>query len=139
MRAWDGDGRVQACTWENAEKVLPLVAAVILSEEDLPHSDMLAQFLRWSRLLVLTHGANGCTVYCGDDIRHFPAPKVTEIEPTGAGDVFAAAFLVRLHQTGGNPWEAARFANEIAAQSVTQIGLEAKIEQVSKFASMQVQ
>lgn len=135
MREWDDNGRVHACALKNPETILPLAAAVILSEEDLPHPGALAQLLPWSRLLVLTHGANGCTVYFGDDKRHFPAPQVTEIEPTGAGDVFAAAFLVRLHQTGGNPWEAARFANEIAAQSVTQIGLEAKIEQVGQYAS----
>jgi sugar/nucleoside kinase (ribokinase family) len=52
--------------------------------------------------------------------------------------VFAAAFLVRLYQTDGNPWEAARYANEIAARSVTQIGLDAKIDQVGEWASLQV-
>ena len=31
------------------------------------------------------------------------------VELTGAGDVFAAAFLVRLHETG-DPWQATRFA-----------------------------
>jgi sugar/nucleoside kinase (ribokinase family) len=138
MRRWDENGRVYARDWLEAEKVLSLAAAVILSEEDLPHPAMLDQFLSWSRLLVLTQGARGCTVYCGDEIRQIPAPQVTEVEPTGAGDVFAAAFLVRLHQTGGNPWEAARYANEFAAQSVTQVGLEAKIKQIGERASLQV-
>jgi sugar/nucleoside kinase (ribokinase family) len=138
MRRWDENGRVYACDWANAEKVLPLVAAVILSEEDLPYPAMLEQLLRQSRLLVLTQGARGCTVYFGDEIRQIPAPQVIEAEPTGAGDVFAAAFLVRLYQTGGNPWEAARYANEFAAQSVTQVGLEAKIKQVGEWASLQV-
>lgn len=133
MRKWDENGRIQACEWPDAAKVLPLTAAVILSQEDLPYPALLQQFLRFSRLLVLTQGAQGCTVYFGDETRQIPAPRVTEIEPTGAGDVFAAAFLIRLYQTGGNPWEAARYANEIAAQSVTQVGLDAKIEQVAKW------
>ena len=138
MREWDENGRVRAVEWADAEKVLPLAAAVILSLEDLPDSAALEPLLRWSRLLVLTQGAQGCTVYFGDETRQIPAPQVTEVEPTGAGDVFAAAFMVRLYQTGGNPWEAARYANEIAARSVTQIGLEAKIKRISEWASLQV-
>ena len=138
MRRWDESGRVYAREWTEAEKVLPLVAAVILSEEDLPYPAMLDQFLSQSRLLVLTQGARGCTVYFGDETRQVPAPEVTEIEPTGAGDVFAAAFLVRMYQTGGNPWEAARYANEFAAHSVTQVGLEAKIKQVATRQGSQV-
>ncbi len=133
LRRWDENGRVYAQEWAEAESVLPLAAAVILSEEDLPNKAMLDQFRQWSRLLILTQGKRGCTVFFGDEIRQITAPKVKEMEPTGAGDVFAAAFLVRLHQTGGNPWEAARYANEFAAQSVTQTGLEAKIKQVAKW------
>jgi sugar/nucleoside kinase (ribokinase family) len=47
---------------------------------------------------------------------------VTEVDPTGAGDVFAAAFFVRLLNTR-DPWEAARFANRMAAISVTRPGV----------------
>ena len=138
MRRWDENGRVYAREWPEAEQVLPLAAAVILSEEDLPFPGLLDEFLRLSRLLVLTQGERGCTVYFGDEVRQVPAPQVVEVEPTGAGDVFAAAFLIRLYQTGGNPWEAARYANEFAARSVTQSGLEAKIRQVGEWASLHV-
>jgi sugar/nucleoside kinase (ribokinase family) len=47
---------------------------------------------------------------------------VAEIDPTGSGDIFAAGFLVRLHQTK-DPWEAARFANVLASASVTRRGI----------------
>jgi len=47
-------------------------------------------------------------------------------DPTGAGDAFAAAYLVRLYQTDGDVWEAAEFANRVAARSVTRRGLAAK-------------
>lgn len=127
MRRWDDAGHVFAREWEQAATILPLAAAVILSEEDLLHDAMLEQYRRWSRLLVLTRGAGGCTVFLGDEARLIPAPAVAEVEFTGAGDIFAAAFLVRLQQTGGNPWEAARFANEIAAHSVTQPDLDSKM------------
>lgn len=127
LREWDASGRVTARVWPPARQVLPRAAAVVLSMEDLPDANMLQQFKRWSRLLVLTEGASGCTVFLAGEQRHFPAPDVVEVNPTGAGDIFAAAFFIRLQQTKGNPWEAARFANEIASRSVAQPDLPAKI------------
>ena len=44
------------------------------------------------------------------------------LEASGAGDIFASAFFVRLNQTR-DPWEAARFATNLAAYSVTRVGL----------------
>jgi len=130
LRRWDENGRVYAREWPAASAILPLAAAVILSQEDLLDDAMLEQYRQWARLLVLTEGARGCTIFYGDDVRQIPAFPVAEVEPTGAGDIFAAAFLFRLHQTAGNPWEAARFANYAAAQSVTQVGLAAKVQSV---------
>jgi sugar/nucleoside kinase (ribokinase family) len=49
---------------------------------------------------------------------------VPEVDPTGAGDVFAAAFLIRLHETGNN-FEAARFASAAAALSLGGSGISA--------------
>jgi sugar/nucleoside kinase (ribokinase family) len=130
LRCWDKNGRVYPCAWQAAEQLLPQVGAVILSEEDLPDEATLVRFRELARLMVLTAGAEGCTVFMAGESRHIPAPGVIEVEATGAGDVFAAAFLVRLWQTAGNPWEAARFANKLAAQSVTQRGLAAKMEAI---------
>ncbi len=130
LRRWQEDGRVYAREWPVAQQILPLASAVILSTEDLLDDQMLTQYRQWSKLLVLTQGEKGCTVFMGDEMRHIPAPKVNAHELTGAGDVFAAAYLLRLYQTAGNPWEAARFANEIAAQSVTAVDLDAKIQRI---------
>jgi sugar/nucleoside kinase (ribokinase family) len=55
-------------------------------------------------------------------LRRFNAPQVKEVDSTGAGDVFAAAFFARLYNTR-DPWEAARFANQMAAISITRAGL----------------
>jgi sugar/nucleoside kinase (ribokinase family) len=56
-------------------------------------------------------------------MRHFSAPQVEECNDTGAGDIFATAFFYRHFQTK-NPWEAARFATQLAAISVTRTGLD---------------
>lgn len=132
FRRWDDDGRVHHGDWPEAEQVLPLAGAVILSPEDLPDEAWLARLQRWSRLLVLTRSEGGCTVFCRDETRHVPAPAVAEVNPTGAGDIFATAFLIRLHQTRGNPWEAAEFANRVASVSVTQDSLDDKIEAIKE-------
>lgn len=130
MRKWDDSGRVHPRFWDQARQVMPLAAAVVLSDEDLADRSWLDKFRKWAPLLVLTQGAAGCTVFMGDEVRRVPAPSVTEVNPTGAGDVFAAAFLIRLYQTKGNPWESARFANSIAARSVTERDFAAKIRKL---------
>jgi sugar/nucleoside kinase (ribokinase family) len=127
LRTWHRDGRVYPGYWQEAQRIMPLAAAVVLSEHDLADRDWLRSFRKWAKLLVLTQGAAGCTVYVGDEERHFSAPEVEELDPTGAGDVFAAAYFVRLFQTRGNPWEAAQFANRIAALSVTGQDLPSKV------------
>jgi ribokinase len=66
---------------------------------------------------VLKLGAAGCRVF-GRDIA---APSVQSIDPTGAGDAFAAAFCTAwLH--GAAPIEAAERAVEAASQSVSLVG-----------------
>ena len=101
--------------------------AVILSEEDLPELGVLDEYRRWARLLVLTQGEAGCTVFFRGRSKQIPAPTVKEVEPTGAGDIFTTAFLIRFYRNGHDPLDAASFANQMAARSVTQPDLESKI------------
>ena len=118
MRQWDGTGHVRRAAWASAEEVLPHVRAVVVSEEDV--GEDVAWVRRWAdqvECLVLTQGARGATLYWGGRARSMPAREAREVDPTGAGDVFAATFLVRLRETD-DPVEAARFANAVASFSV---------------------
>lgn len=128
MRRWDENGRVYHAVWESAAEVLPLAAVTFISLEDLADPASLNDFIELSHIFVVTDGPGGCTVYFNQEERRFPAPAVNLADATGAGDIFAAAYLARLHQTSGDLWEAAAFANRIAAASVTRRGLRAKIE-----------
>lgn len=133
LRGWDENGRVFAVDWEAARAILPLAAAVISSEEDVPSQDTITLYKKYARLLVITRGAKGCTVFMNGEERHFSPPPVTgKLETTGAGDIFSASFFVRLHQTNGNPWEAARFANQMASRSVMAHGIDAKIKRIKE-------
>lgn len=123
MRRWDQSGHVHPCRWEKADELLARADAVVLSEEDLAGDEALVDlYAAQTRLLVVTQAALGCTVYVAGQQRHFPAPAVHEVDPTGVGDIFATVFFVWL-QRYGDPWMAARFANRVAAQSVTRVGL----------------
>lgn len=124
LRAWDETGRVFRTAWPKALTTLPLASATIISIEDV--SGDWAEAERWakaSRVLVVTEGAQGCTVFVkGEGARQIAAPNVTEVDPTGAGDIFAAAFFIHLYETS-DPWAAARLANQLAANSITRVGL----------------
>ncbi len=118
LRRWDEEGRVHPQRWEGAEKVLPSVDLLIVSEEDMEgEAASLRQHLDLPRISVVTQGAQGATLYHEGKRRRFPAPQARSVDPTGAGDIFAAAFLVRLAETG-TPHIAARFANTAASLSI---------------------
>jgi sugar/nucleoside kinase (ribokinase family) len=124
MRQWDADGRVSPVNWEKSEPALEQAGAVVISREDVRGDDELIESMaHQTRVLAVTEGAAGCVLYWHGDRRRFRAPKVDELDPTGAGDIFAAAFFVRLFSTR-DPWEAARFATLLAAHSVTRAGVE---------------
>jgi sugar/nucleoside kinase (ribokinase family) len=72
---------------------------------------------RPDQIVVTTLGARGVRV--GAEI--VPAPEVDEVDPTGAGDAFAAAFTVATLE-GAEPIEAARAAVPVAAAAVTRLG-----------------
>lgn len=123
LRAWNEDGRVHSTEWPESSFVLQRAGAAILSIEDLGgNEDRIDELAANCRVLVVTEGANGAVLYWNGDVRRFRAPEVDEVDATGAGDVFAAAFFARLFTTR-DPWEAARFATALGAISVTRPGL----------------
>lgn len=132
LRRWDHDGRVWPTPWQDAEAILPLLDALILSHDDLlPFADGQrdeadAILARWSTLvplLVATDGRHGASLFRNGSAQRFPAYPAREVDPTGAGDVFAAAFLIHLQQHRDAP-AAVDFANCVASFSIEQTGTE---------------
>lgn len=124
MRTWDEQGRVVAKAWENSEQVLGQVGCVVMSVEDVERDLELVEWMaHHTRLLCLTEGELGSVLYWNGDRRRFRPPSIEEVDSTGAGDIFAAAFFSRLRGTR-DPWEAARFATSLAAHSVARAGLD---------------
>lgn len=124
LRRWDEHGRVHPCVWQEAQQWLPHLSAIVLSIEDVGGDEALvAAWARQARVLVVTRGAHGATLYVDSTPQHIPAPQVVEVDPTGAGDIFAAAFFIHLHRTQ-DPLLAAHLATRLAADSVTRAGLD---------------
>lgn len=71
--------------------------------------------------VVLKQGADGCTIYSDAGAAAVPSFPVDEVDATGAGDTFDAAFLWALQQ-GVSLETAARWANAAGALSVTVTG-----------------
>lgn len=123
MRSWDNQGTVKFSDWLESSFVLSQAGAAVLSIEDVLSSESyIESFASSIRILAVTEGAGGARVYWNGDVRHFRPPSVEEVDSTGAGDIFAAAFFIRLNATH-DPWEAGRFATQLAAYSVTRPGI----------------
>jgi sugar/nucleoside kinase (ribokinase family) len=124
MRQWDSECRVSRGEWQHADAALARAHAVVISREDVNGDDVLIEHMaHQTRVLAVTESAAGAVLYWNGDRRRFRAPVVAEVDATGAGDVFAAAFFFRLLNTR-DPWEATRFATLLASCSVTRVGLQ---------------
>jgi 1D-myo-inositol 3-kinase len=126
MRCWGDDGRVTHCPWDSAQAILTRADVLIFSKEDVDFdAGAIHRYATWAKVMVVTQNWLGCTVYVrGQRPRNFPAFRATEVDPTGAGDVFAASYLVRYRETG-DPYAAAHFANCVASFSVEGKGVSA--------------
>jgi sugar/nucleoside kinase (ribokinase family) len=124
LREWDETGRVRVTDWEEGEHVLAGADAAVIGREDV-NSDpgQIERLAAACPTLVVTDGELGAMLYTQGEEQLIEAPFAEEVDPTGAGDIFAAAFFTRMYHSN-EPLDAARFAAQLAARSVTRPGLE---------------
>lgn len=125
LRTWDADGLVRPVAWREADSIRGRCDVLVLSVDDLQGVPQpLAAWQRLAPFVVITRGREGAEVYADARLIHRArAYRATEVDPTGAGDVFAAAFAIGLHQRGDPVW-AADFACAAAAFAVESPGLD---------------
>lgn len=100
---------------------------IVFSDEDIATAAEAERLSGAAPVVVLTRGRQGATIWQQGGCENIAAVPTQEVDPTGAGDVFTAAFCIRLHETG-DARESANFAAAAAALSVRAPGIEAIAE-----------
>lgn len=124
LRRWDADGQVRFKTWFDPD-VLRDIDIVVFSEEDIQEAPELEhQFAGVVEHLIVTRAAKGGTYYHRGVAQEYDTPQYEQVNPTGAGDVFAAAVLAGSQLFDGDLFPAIQVAARLAAKSITRIGLD---------------
>ena len=76
--------------------------------------------------VIITMGAKGCLLVTDERAEVFPARKVKAVDSTAAGDAFNGALAFSL-ASGRSLDDAIRFANAVAAYSVTKMGAQSSM------------
>ena len=101
------DGLVVPRPWRSPERLLQSVQALFLSREDIRGQE--TEVVEWFQRMpvgVLTADRDGALMFVNGERYEVQPRPAREVDPTGAGDVFAAAFLIQ-YQRDGDPWLAA--------------------------------
>lgn len=122
LRRWGDDKEVHFKRWLDKD-MLSHVDIVIFSKADIAAApDLEAEFAQASEHVVVTNGANGGIYYHNGEALPYVSYPVEEVEPTGAGDVFAASLLASLPKVNHGMQAALKVAAHLAGISVTRLG-----------------
>ena len=122
LRAIEPAGAVTPAAWTPPEFLLDRLQAIFLSTEDVAGQEEAA--IAWFERVpigVLTAGRLGALLFVNGERYEVAARPTGEVDATGAGDVFAAHFLIH-YQIGGDAWDAAAAAACAASLSVEAAG-----------------
>ena len=121
LRALDDDGNVTRIAYEG-EPFWRGADAIFVSDEDLlgGRGDA-TPWLEGEAVVTITESHRGAQVWSKGRWRRIDAFPEDEVDPTGAGDTFATAFLIRLHETG-DAAASVRFGAAAASLSIGGIG-----------------
>jgi sugar/nucleoside kinase (ribokinase family) len=101
LRSVDASGRVSPREWTDPCADLAGVHALFLSRHDVPGAEeRVPSLLAYVPIVALTRGWQGAQIFTREGVHEIPALPRPEVDATGAGDVFAAALLLRYHETG---------------------------------------
>ncbi|MEO0562149.1 MAG: PfkB family carbohydrate kinase [Chloroflexota bacterium] len=124
LRQWGDNGIVHFKPWADPTALAHL-DWLVLSEEDIEAAPELeSTYAAKVTNFVLTRAERGGTHYYNEQPSTYDTPQVEVLQPTGAGDVFAAALLAGLHLLDGDATRALAMAAALGANAVTRPGLE---------------
>lgn len=123
MRDWDREGRIRSRRWDGFRDLLRRAQMVIVSEKDIEgNEDLVEAFRPLTPIVIVTRAHEGAILFMGERKLILGAYPARERDPTGAGDCFGMAFLIRYAETG-DAREAARFASCVGSLVVEGEGI----------------
>lgn len=115
-------GRMYRQLWHRAEHEFPAYDVLFFSLEDVRYSIPLAEaYAELAPMAVMTRGESGATLFHDGKFYELDALPARPVDLTGAGDVFAAAFMLTFAGSG-DPFAAFHHANAAAACSIEHNG-----------------
>ena len=106
----------------NADLLLPTASeAKAITGETVENSFFQKMALKPGVITAIKRGPAGCSIYQHGEHLDIPGFPAKEIDPTGAGDCFSAAFISGL-EAGWPLEQVGRFANAAGALAVTKLG-----------------
>ena len=131
LRIWDENGKIgtKVIDWS----ILKNVDIVFMSNEDiLGYEYAIDKIAEQVDILVVTHGEDPTIIYHNENTYEYPVYSTSEVDPTGAGDIFASSFLYMYHKSKDIK-SAAGFAHAAASFVVEDYGI--KIPAISEIQS----
>ena len=123
LRQWDETGIVSLGGWKKMETIFPRFQAIVISIEDVEGNwDIVERWAKQLSILIVTQGEAGCTIFHQGQQEGIPTRSANPIDLTGAGDVFATAFFIRLCETN-DLRQSAQFANVTASMAIERLGV----------------
>lgn len=118
LRAVARDGAVHTQAWPSPKGVLSRLQALFLSGADVRGQEAaMSEWVQRVPVAAITAGARGALLYVNGDRYEVRPRRARQVDATGAGDVFAATWLVH-YRMAGDPWEAAEAAACAASLAV---------------------
>ncbi len=115
--------------WKYMEEWLPLLTYLFVNTDEARSitgasslDEACGELARNTRCPLIKAGKKGVYVSDGGTIHLIPAMKVEVADTTGAGDSFAGGFLFATLEKKMSTYDAAAFANAVAARSCTFVG-----------------
>ncbi len=120
MRDWPRatGGRVQSLHLRLPREFVSQVDGIVVNDEEFVDSRDTVEAIGKNGYGIVTLGSGGAKLYSPDGQITSPGFNLPQVDPTGAGDVFTAAFFYRISDPSVTPEQALEFANAAAGLSL---------------------
>ena len=127
LRDWKKEGdAISQKPWSNAKEILSHTDILSISEEDIQENksvlNLYKDFIKQGGIIIVTQGSKGAIAYRRQKLISSKAYPTKAIDPTGAGDIFAASFAIAWRETASLE-KSLRFANVAASFIIEGIGV----------------